>query len=436
MTAEDVAFTFNDVVAKVHPRASRWWNNVVSAEDESEHRFAITLKEPFAPFLTLLGNRLGSGTLILPKHIYEGTDPRTNPANRKPIGSGPFKLADWQPGSYIALERNNDYFKPGLPHLDRLVFQIAPDASTRLLAFERGEIDFLHAYIVPYEAVGRLREDPRFRVMERGLEAAATNENLLFNLRHRKLKDERVRRALAFAIDRKAIIDGALFGLGRVAHSHINSGLGWVHAGGFDDYDPRDLSKAEALLDAAGFERGVNGVRFGLRLTHDAWKRHRTARGRDYPRQLAGGRHRGHGGAIRPTHLCRAHVSRLGFRHGAPELRHGAPTSAAYERDTYSAGTHPSYRSAVHGLLGNPCTPEARGDGTARTPPNRERTGSASRIMYCNADSPSATAVLLALSTYLGHTHISDTYWYLEATPTLMQDIASSCEAFIQREKQ
>ena len=94
VTAEDVAFTFNDVLAKVHPRASRWWNNVVSAEAESEHRFAITLKEPFAPFLTLLGNRLGSGTLILPKHIYEGTDPRTNTANRKPIGSGPFKLAD------------------------------------------------------------------------------------------------------------------------------------------------------------------------------------------------------------------------------------------------------------------------------------------------------------------------------------------------------
>ena len=272
VTADDVAFTFNDVLAKVHPRASRWWNNVVSAEAESTHRFAITLKEPFAPFLTLLGNRLGSGTLILPKHIYEGTDPRTNAANRKPIGSGPFKLTEWQPGSFIALERNNDYFKPGLPHLDRLVFQIAPDASTRLLAFERGEIDFLHAYIVPYEAVGRLREDRRFRVVERGLEAAATNENLLFNLRHRELQDVRVRRALAYAIDRAAIIAGALFGLGRVAHSHINSGLGWVHAGGFDDYDTRDVSKAEALLDAAGFERGVDRVRFGLRLTHDAGK--------------------------------------------------------------------------------------------------------------------------------------------------------------------
>ena len=170
------------------------------------------------------------------------------------------------------LERNDDYFKPGLPHLDRLVFQITPDAATRLLAFERGEIDFLHSYIVPYEAVGRLREDRRFRVVDRGLEAAATNENLLFNLRHLQLQDERVRRALAYAIDRKAIIEGALFGLGRVAHSHINSGLGWVHAGEFDDYNTRDLSKAEGLLDAAGFERGADRVRFGLRLTHDAGK--------------------------------------------------------------------------------------------------------------------------------------------------------------------
>jgi len=272
VTAEDVAFTFNEVIAKVHPRASRWWDNVARAEAESEHLFAITLKSPFAPFLTLLGNRLGSGTLILPKHIYQGSDPRTNHANRRPIGSGPFKLAEWRAGSFITLERNPDYFKPGLPYLDRLVFQIVPDAATRLLAFENGEIDFLHAYIVPYEAVGRLREDDRFRVVDRGLEAAATNENLLLNLRNPYLVDERSRQALAHAIDRQAILEGALFGLGRVAHSHINSGLGWVHAGEFDDYRIRDLSKAESLLDAAGFARAEDGRRFELRLTYDAGK--------------------------------------------------------------------------------------------------------------------------------------------------------------------
>jgi len=272
VTAADVEFTFNEVLAKYHPRASRWWRNVRSARAETTHRFAVALKAPFAPFLTLLGNPLGSGTFILPRHIYEGTDPRTNPANRQPIGSGPFRFADWRPGSYIELVRNEDYFKPGLPRLDRLIFQIVPDATTRLLAFERGEIDFLHAYIVPYEAVDRLRRDDRFRVVERGLESAATNENLLFNLRHPQLGDEKVRRALAYAIDRDAILEGALFGLGRVAHSHINSGLGWVHTDRFDRYRVRNLPKAEALLDEAGFARDVNGQRFRLRLTHDAGK--------------------------------------------------------------------------------------------------------------------------------------------------------------------
>ncbi len=272
VTAEDVAFTFNEVISNVHPRARRWWDNVASAEAASDHEFVITLKAPFAPFLTLLGNGLGSGTLILPKHIYEGTDPRTNPFNRRPIGSGPFKFAEWQPGAFIALERNPSYFKPGLPHLDRLVFQIVPDAATRLLSFERGEIDFLHAYIVPYEAIERLRDDDRYQVIDRGLESAATNENLLFNFRSAPLGDSRVRRALAHAIDREAIISGALFGLGRVAHSPINSGLRWVYDDGFDDYRVRDLVKAEALLDAAGFPRDASGARFTLRLTHDAGK--------------------------------------------------------------------------------------------------------------------------------------------------------------------
>lgn len=272
VTAHDAEFTFNEVLARVHPRASRWWSNVASAKAESKHTFTVTLKTPFAPFLTLVGTRLGSGTLILPKHVYQGSDPRTNRANRHPIGSGPFRFKQWRAGSFIELERNPDYFKPGLPHLDRLLFQIVPDAATRLLAFESGEIDFLHAYIVPYEAIGRLRGDDRFRVVERGLEGAATNENLLFDLRNPHLRDARCRQALAYAIDRQAIIDGALFGLGRVARSHINSGLSWVHSPAFDDYAVRDLTRAGALLDAAGFERQEDGLRFRLRLTHDAGK--------------------------------------------------------------------------------------------------------------------------------------------------------------------
>lgn len=174
VTAEDAEYSFNEIIAKVHPRAGSWWPNVASAKATGPYTFVITLKAPYAPFLTLVASVLSSGTLILPKHIYLGTDPKTNPANQKPIGSGPFKFAKWERGSFVELTRNDDYFKAGKPYLDRLVFKIMPDAAARLLAFERGEVDFLHWYIVPYDQVAKLRKDARFQLVEKG-DAAATN---------------------------------------------------------------------------------------------------------------------------------------------------------------------------------------------------------------------------------------------------------------------
>ena len=157
LTAEDVEFTFNEIIAKTHPRAGSWWPNVASAKATGPYEFAFVLKEPFVPFLTMLGSVLSSGALILPKHIYAGTDLRTNPANQRPVGSGPFAFSRWQRGGFIELSRNAAYWKPGKPYLDRLVFQVMPDPASRLLAFEGGEVDFLHWYIVPYDRVARLR---------------------------------------------------------------------------------------------------------------------------------------------------------------------------------------------------------------------------------------------------------------------------------------
>ena len=279
VTAADVEFTFNEVIAEVHPRAGSWWDNVEHAVATGEHSFEIRLKEPYAPFMTLIGNVLGSGTLILPKHIYEGTDPRTNEANFAPIGSGPFRFVRWEAGSYIELARNDDYFKEGLPFLDRVIVQFLPDAASRLLAFERGEVDFLHWYIVPYEAVARFRAEPAFDVVERGGEGAATNGYLLFNLRGEYLSDLRVRQALAHAIDRDTILERSLFGEGRVARGFVNSGLGWIFIDEPDIYREVNLAEANRLLDEAGFPRGANGTRFSLRV---AW-----ATGRDYEGRAA-----------------------------------------------------------------------------------------------------------------------------------------------------
>ena len=283
VTAHDIAFTFNDVIAEVHPRAGTWWPNVERAEATGDHTFVIELKEPYAPFLTVLGNVLGSGTLMLPRHIYEGTDPNTNEANRAPIGSGPFKFETWVPGSHVELVRNEDYFKEGLPYLDRVIVQFLPDAAARLLAFENGEVDFLHWYIVPHERVADLRADERFEIVEAGGEAAATNEYILFNTRSEPLSDVRVRQAIAFALDRDEITDLSMFGEGNAARSFVNSGLAWIFAPEFDVYDEgtreEQLETANALLDEAGFARDADGTRFPLRLF---W-----ASGRDYEGRAA-----------------------------------------------------------------------------------------------------------------------------------------------------
>ncbi|MCC7425343.1 MAG: ABC transporter substrate-binding protein [Alphaproteobacteria bacterium] len=271
VTAADVEYTFNEILSKVHPRAGSWWPNVASARATGTHTFVFTLKAPFAPFLTMLGSVLSSGATILPKHIYEGTDPRTNPANARPIGSGAFRFQRWQRGSHIELVRNERYWKPNRPYLDRLVLQVLPDPAARLLAFERGEVDFLHWYIVPYDRVGQMRRDPRFQLLEKG-DAAATNGLMLYNHRHQHLRDVRVRQAIAHAINRQTIRDRALFGEGKVAQSHIGSNVAAYFTPDFDyAFDP---AKANAMLDEAGLRRGSDGRRFAVRIF---W-----ASGRDY----------------------------------------------------------------------------------------------------------------------------------------------------------
>lgn len=276
VTAADVEFTFNEVLSKTHPFARSWWPNVAEAKATGPHEFVFRLNTPFEPFLALLGSSYATGTLILPKHIYDGSDPKTNKANFAPVGSGPFRFVRWQQGSHIELARNTSYFKPGKPHLDRLIIQIMPDAAARTLSFESGDVDFLHAYVVPYEDVARLRKNPRAQVVERGVESPATNEFLAFNHRHPQLKDKRVRQAIAYAIDRKGILEKTVFGLGKIAHSHLNSGTRWAWTDRHDAYRNRDVAKANALLDEAGFPRAAGRQRFRLRLNWDGGKLQET----------------------------------------------------------------------------------------------------------------------------------------------------------------
>lgn len=266
VTAEDCEYTFNEVISKFHPSRGTWWPLVEYTKAIDKHTFEIKLKKPFPPFMALLAYELRSGAEIVPKHIYAGTDPSKNPINDHPIGSGAFKFVKWVKGSHVELVRNDKYFLPGRPYLDRLIIQFIPDPATRILAFERGEVDFIDYTAVPHNEVKRFAADKRFRV-DKVRDAIAVQGMWLLNTRHEALKKVAVRQALYYALDTDAIADKSLFGAGRPAYSFLNSSLSWAFTNKYFAYK-RDVAKANKMLDEAGFPRKEDGIRFKLDI---AW---------------------------------------------------------------------------------------------------------------------------------------------------------------------
>ena len=157
-TADDVVFTLDKFLREVHPR----WRPIVNAQVEKIEKIddltvKITLKQPFGPMI--MTQEVASAPMI-PKHIYDGTDYRANPANNTPIGTGPFKLKEWKKGSYIHLVKNENYWLKGKPNLDEIYWQIIPDAAARAVAYETGKVDVLTGGSVDVYDVARLSKLP------------------------------------------------------------------------------------------------------------------------------------------------------------------------------------------------------------------------------------------------------------------------------------
>jgi peptide/nickel transport system substrate-binding protein len=264
VTSEDVKFTVEDVIMKLHPRAGTYSQFISGVDTPDPHTVVFTLKKPFGALM----NGLGYDFFILPKHVYSGTDVKNNPANVKPIGSGPFKFREWLRGSHITLERNPAYFRKDLPYLDRLVFRIIPDASSRTMALEAGDIDYLAYLALPSSAVPRLKAGKNMTVTQDGLESLASILMLTFNLDRDVLKDARVRQAIAHAIDRQYLVDYADYGLGRPATGPISSLTTWAYEPNVRKYE-YNPALAERLLDEANYKPGPDGVRLTLRLIAD-----------------------------------------------------------------------------------------------------------------------------------------------------------------------
>lgn len=262
-TSDDVVFSFTKFLPTTTPRTKNIMLDVESINAIDDYTVEFKLKRPFPALFMILES---TGGTIMPKHLYEGVDEYlTTPVNNTIVGTGPFKLKEWQKGSHIHLVKNDDYWDEGKPYLDELFFHIVPDANSRSIAFESGKVDVIRAGDVENFEINQLAELPNVEITNKGWEYFDPIAELHINLRNKPMDDLRFRQALSHAIDRNFIINNIFFGFGRELNSPFSDGYKYKNTD-FDTKYEYSPEKAKALLDEMGLKPDSNGVRVELRL--------------------------------------------------------------------------------------------------------------------------------------------------------------------------
>ncbi len=265
MTADDVLFSVMSFHMELAPRARSVFNRIKAATAPDKRTVLLTLDAPFEPFLLMFDV---TTCAIMPKHIYgaegaKAAEFRNNPANQKPIGTGPFKFAEWQRGNFIKLVRNEQYWKPGQPYLDEIIYRIVPDSQSRGLALQTGQVVMTAANDIEPFDVPRFREQANLEITTKGWEYFSPLMWIELNHRVKPLDDVRVRQAISHAIDRDFVLRRLWFGVGKIATSPIASTTRFYDkATHLPGYDPK---RAAALLDEAGLKPNAQGVRFTIK---------------------------------------------------------------------------------------------------------------------------------------------------------------------------
>jgi peptide/nickel transport system substrate-binding protein len=246
LTAEDVAFSFEYNLA--HPGAG-WFmaqiGQVASATAVGEDQVVIKLVQPYAPFL----QTVAEAVLIYPKHIWQDVaDPQAFTEPAAFIGSGAYRLVEYsqEEGTYL-FEANPDFFL-GLPYVRRIEFV---PTSDDLLALSNGDVAAFDKFGgLTEEMLAPFRQEP-FAV---GQAPGEWGMFLFFNLeKETPLQDLRVRQAIAHAVDRQAMVDRVLFGLGGPGNPGFLPPANPAYNPEVRDY-ALDLVQSKALLAEAGYD--------------------------------------------------------------------------------------------------------------------------------------------------------------------------------------
>lgn len=260
-TAEDVVFSYEKIMdPKVDsPHLKSYYQEILDVKALDEHTVEFTYARPYFLALEFCG-----GMPIVPEHIFSEGEFNTNPAGRKPVGTGPYKFVEWETGSQIVLERNEEYWGEK-PSLQKIIFKIIADPTVAFQVLKREELDVAGLTPIQWD---RQSNTPAFKNHFDKYSYFRPNYNFIgWNMNKPFFEDKKVRTAMTHFVNRELILEKVLLGLGAVVTNPF-----YINSPEYpDDIEPLEYNpdKARELLDEAGWKdtdgdgvRDKDGVKF------------------------------------------------------------------------------------------------------------------------------------------------------------------------------
>jgi peptide/nickel transport system substrate-binding protein len=253
-TSADVKFSWQAMMNAANNVSARvGYDDVRAVDTPDAWTVVFHLIAPFAPFVTTVFSESDDPVAIVPAHLLAHEKNLNEiPFNSLPIGTGAFRVVRWVHGDHIELAANPHYFR-GRPKLNTIIVRDIPDENTSLNSLRTHDVDWL--FEPSPNLYNVLRTIPQTTIV---FEDQPQTLRLRMNLRHPPLDDIRVRQAVAFAVDKRALVDRLTGGSARVAGAD-QPPFSWAYRANVTAYPP-SIERAKALLRAAGYVEGADGL--------------------------------------------------------------------------------------------------------------------------------------------------------------------------------